>query len=547
MQGLMMDIPLLITSIMRHADRNHGGREIVSVTGDNPLHRYTFNDCFARTRKLANALRRLGASADARIATLAWNDYRHMELYFGISCSGRICHTINPRLFEEQLVYIINHAEDEYIFVDVMFVPLLEKIVGDCPLVKGYVVMTDREHMPATSLPGAMCYEELIADEPDTYEWPLLDENTAAGLCYTSGTTGHPKGALYSHRSTVLHTYGQALVDTMGLSALDCVLPIVPMFHVGAWGFPFAGAMVGTKFVMPGPKLSDPKLLVDLINNEGVTVSAGVPTVWLPVLKYLKESGRNLHPLRKTAIGGSACPLSMMEDFRDNYGVQVIHAWGMTETSPLGTANNHTVDTAKLEGDALQHHLQSAGRAVPGVELKIADDDGNELPWDGVAFGALKIRGPWVCADYYKLDQANDAHAEAGWFNTGDVATIDPHGFMRITDRTKDVIKSGGEWISSIDLENVAIGHPAVAEAAVIGIAHPKWQERPLLVVVPAEGEAVDTQELIRYFDGKIAKWWTPDDVAIVDELPHTATGKISKLKLRERFADYTFPDSANP
>mgnify|MGYP003700466109 CR=1 FL=1 len=545
MQGLMMDIPLLITSIMRHADRNHGGREIVSVTGDNPLHRYTFSDCFARTRKLANALQRLGASPDARIATLAWNDYRHMELYFGISCSGRVCHTINPRLFEEQLVYIINHAEDEYIFVDVMFVPLLEKIVSDCPLVKGYVVMTDREHMPATSLPDVLCYEELIADEPDTYDWPLLDEKTAAGLCYTSGTTGHPKGALYSHRSTVLHTYGQALVDTMGLSALDCVLPIVPMFHVGAWGFPFAGAMVGTKFVMPGPKLSDPKLLVDLINDEGVTVSAGVPTVWLPVLKYLKESGRNLHPLRKTAIGGSACPLSMMEDFRDNYGVQVIHAWGMTETSPLGTANNHTADTVKLEGDALQHHLQSAGRAVPGVELKITDDDGKELPWDGVAFGALKIRGPWVCADYYKLDQPSDAHAEAGWFNTGDVATIDPHGFMRITDRTKDVIKSGGEWISSIDLENVAMGHPAVAEAAVIGIAHPKWQERPLLVVVPVEGETVDAQELIRYFDGKIAKWWTPDDVAIVDELPHTATGKISKLKLRERFVDYKLPESA--
>jgi len=544
MQGLMMDIPLLITSIMRHAERNHGKREIVSVTGDNPLHRYTFTDCFARTRRLANALERLGASADARIATLAWNDYRHMELYFGISCSGRVCHTINPRLFEEQLVYIINHAEDEFIFVDVMFVPLLEKVADQCPNVKGYVVMTDTANMPDTSLSNVMCYETLLAQEDDAYAWPELDENTAAGLCYTSGTTGNPKGALYSHRSTVLHTYGQALVDTMGVSALDCVLPIVPMFHVGAWGFPFAGAMVGTKFVMPGPKLSDPELLVDLINNEGVTVSAGVPTVWLPVLKYLRENGRNLKPLRKTAIGGSACPLSMMEEFRDLYNVQVIHAWGMTETSPLGTANNHTVESAKLEGEELQYHLQSAGRSVPGVEIKITDEDGNELPWNGVAFGALKIRGPWVCSEYYKLDQPSDAHAEAGWFNTGDVATIDAEGFIRITDRTKDVIKSGGEWISSIDLENVAIGHPAVAEAAVIGIQHPKWQERPLLVVVRADGESVEPHELIRYFDGKIAKWWTPDDVAFVDELPHTATGKISKLKLRQTFVDYRFPDA---
>jgi len=545
MQGLMMDIPLLITSIMEHAERNHARQEIVSVTGDNPLHRYTFADCFRRARKLANAFRRLGAGDDARIATLAWNDYRHMELYFGISCSGRVCHTINPRLFAEQLVYIINHAEDEYIFVDVMFVGILEKITAECPLVKGYVVMTDEANMPSTSLPNAMCYESLVAAEDDTYEWPELDENTAAGLCYTSGTTGHPKGALYSHRSTVLHTYGQALVDTMGISALYCVLPIVPMFHVGAWGFPFAGAMVGTKFVMPGPKLSDPKALVDLINNEGVTMSAGVPTVWLPVLKYVKESGRNLRPLRKTAIGGSACPLSMMEEFRDLYDVQVVHAWGMTETSPLGTANNHKPATALLEGEALARHLQSAGRSVPGVQLKICGEDGNELPWDGVAFGALKIRGPWVCSAYYKLDQPNDAHAEAGWFDTGDVATIDPEGFIRITDRTKDVIKSGGEWISSIDLENVAMGHPAVAEAAVIGIQHPKWQERPLLVVVKTEGAAADAQELIGYFEGKIAKWWTPDDVVFVDELPHTATGKISKLKLRESFTDYRFPGVA--
>ncbi len=542
MQGLMMDVPLLITAIMNHADRNHAGQEVVSVTVDNPLHRYTFKDCFARARKLANVFERLGAGEDARIATLAWNDYRHMELYFSISCSGRVCHTINPRLFAEQLIYIINHAEDEYIFVDLMFVELLEQIASKCPHVKGYVVMTDAEHMPDTSLPNAMCYESLVEVENDSYKWPALDENTAAGLCYTSGTTGHPKGALYSHRSTVLHTYGQALVDTMGISAMDCVLPIVPMFHVGAWGFPFAGAMVGTKFVMPGSKLSDPKTLVDLINTEGVTISAGVPTVWLPVLKYVKENGRNLKPLRKTAIGGSACPLSMMEEFRDLYDVQVVHAWGMTETSPLGTANNHKPATAVLEGEALEKHLQSAGRAVPGVQLKIVDDDGNELPWDGVAFGALKIRGPWVSAAYFNVDQPSDAHAEPGWFDTGDVATIDAEGFIRITDRTKDVIKSGGEWISSIDLENVAMGHAAVAEAAVIGIQHPKWQERPLLVVVKAENASVDARELLDYFDGKVAKWWIPDDVAFVDEIPHTATGKISKLSLRKSLADYRFP-----
>ncbi len=545
MQGLMMDVPLLITAIMEHADRNHAAREIVSVTADNPLHRYTFADCFSRTRKLANAFRRLGAGADARIGTLAWNDYRHMELYFGVSCSGRVCHTINPRLFAEQLIYIINHAEDEFIFTDVMFVGMLEAIAADCPQVKGYVVMTDEAHMPETSLSNVMCYESLIVDEQDTYDWPEFDENTAAGLCYTSGTTGHPKGALYSHRSTVLHTYGQALVDTMGIGALDCVLPIVPMFHVGAWGFPFAGAMVGTKFVMPGPKLSDPQTLVDLINNEGVTISAGVPTVWLPVLKYVKESGRNLKPLRKTAIGGSACPLSMMEEFRDRYDIKVVHAWGMTETSPLGTANNHKPATAALEGEALQRQLQSAGRAVPGIQIKITDDDNNELPWDGVAFGALKVRGPWVCSAYYKLDQENEAHAEAGWFNTGDVATIDAEGFIRITDRTKDVIKSGGEWISSIDLENVAMGHPAVAEAAVIGIHHPKWQERPLLVVIKAEGAAVQGDELLAYFEGKVAKWWIPDAVEFVDEIPHTATGKISKLTLRRSFTDFHFPDAA--
>lgn len=544
MQGLMMDMPLLVTGIMQHAERNHPTREIVSITADHPLHRYTFADCFKRTRQIANVLEELRASSDARIGTLAWNDFRHLELYFGIACSGRVCHTLNPRLFAEQLIYIINHAEDELIFVDVSFIGTLEEIADACPKVKAYIVMCDEATMPETSLPNVYCYEKLITKASAEYDWPALDENTACGLCYTSGTTGNPKGALYSHRSTVLHTYAQALPDVMNISAMDCILPIVPMFHVNAWGFPFSGIMLGAKFVMPGPKLSEPKILADLVNDEGVTVSAGVPTVWLPVLKYIRESGRHLKPLTRIAIGGSACPLSMMEEFRDNYGVDVIHAWGMTEMSPLGTVNNHKPTTIGFTGEALQTHMQSAGRPVPGVQMKITDDDGNDLPWDGQAIGALKVRGPWVCRTYYKLDQPNDAHEPDGWFNTGDVCAINPDGFIRITDRTKDVIKSGGEWISSIDLENVAVGFPGVAEAAVIGALHPKWQERPLLIIVKAPDRDVDPAALLKYFEDKVAKWWIPDDVQFVDEIPHTATGKISKLQLRQTFSDYQFPDA---
>ena len=544
MQGLMMEIPLLITSIMRHCERNHAKREVVSVTADHLRHRYTYGDCFERTRRLANALDRIGASEDARIATLAWNDFRHLELYYGAACSGRIYHTVNPRLFAEQLVYIINHAEDEWMFTDPAFVPLLEGIASQCPGVKGYIVLTDEAHMPDTALPKAMCYEQLLAAELDVYEWPALDENRASGLCYTSGTTGNPKGALYSHRSTVLHTYGQAMPDVLNVSAMDCVMPIVPMFHVNAWGLPFSCPMIGAKMVMPGPKLGEPEALVDLINEEGVTMAGGVPTVWLPVLKYLKESGRNLKPLDRTAIGGSACPVSMMQEFRDRHDVTVLHAWGMTEMSPLGSLNMPKQANANYSREEKDELFQSAGRPVAGVEMKITDDDGNELPWDGEAFGALKVRGPWVIRDYYKLDQPSDAHGADGWFNTGDVATIDEEGYIRITDRTKDVIKSGGEWISSIDLENVAAGHPGVAEAAVIGAHHPKWQERPLLVVVKADDAEPTRDELLQWFEGKVAKWWIPNDVVFVDELPHTATGKISKLTLRETFANYAFPDT---
>ena len=498
MQGLMMDVPLLITGLMRHAERNHPNQEIVSVTADQARHRYTFRDCFERTRQVANMLDHFGVSDDARIATFAWNDYRHMELYLGIMCSGRVCHTINPRLFAEQLTYIVNHAADELVFLDVAFVPVLESIAAQCPTVKAYIVMSDEAHMPQTNLPNVHCYETVMGKMSSDYEWPELDENTACGLCYTSGTTGNPKGALYSHRSTVLHTYAQALPDTMNISALDCVLPIVPMFHVNAWGFPFSGIMLGAKFVMPGPMLSNPEVLTDLVTEEGVTVSAGVPTVWLPVLSYVRETGRSLEPLRRIAIGGSACPLSMMEEFRDEHQIEVVHAWGMTEMNPLGTVNSHKPATKNLGGSDLQQHMQSAGRAVPGVQLKITDDDNKELPWDGEAIGALKVRGPWVCKSYYELDQPNDAHEADGWFNTGDVAAIDPEGYIRITDRTKDVIKSGGEWISSIDLENVAVGHPEIAEAAVIGVTHPKWQERPLLVVVAAPQTTPDAKSIPR-------------------------------------------------
>ncbi len=542
MYGLMMEMPLTLTSIMRHGERNHAGQQIVSVTHDNPRHRYRFRECFARVRRLARVLARLGAGASARIATLAWNDYRHLELYYAISCSGRICHTINPRLFEEQITYILNHAEDEWVFVDPVFVPQMEKIAPHCPGIKGFVILSDEAHMPATTLPNVYCYESLLAGETDEFAWPALEERRASGLCYTSGTTGNPKGVLYDHRSAVLQAYASALPDSCGLSVMDAVLPIVPMFHVNAWGLPFSAVMVGARLVFPGPTLSNPKILTDLITTEGVTLSAGVPTVCLPLLAYVRESGRSLAPLNRMVIGGSACPLSMMEEFRDRHRVRVVHAWGMTEMSPLGTINMPTPDTVGLQGAAQAEQMCSQGRAIPGVELKITDDDNHELPWDGKATGALKVRGWWVCRDYYRLEGSGGAHDADGWFTTGDVASIDPNGFMRITDRAKDVIKSGGEWISSIDLENAAVGHPAVAEAAVIGINHPKWQERPLLVIVLKQGAQATPAELLQWFEGKVAKWWIPEDVAFVAQLPHTATGKLSKLELRKQFVDYRFP-----
>ncbi len=543
MHGLMMNTPLLISSIARHAEKFHGDREVVSVTADNPRHRCTIADVVSRSRQLANALDRLGCKQGDRVATIAWNDYRHLELYYGVSGAGYVCHTINPRLFPEQLVFIINHAEDRWLFTDVMFVPLLEKLLPQIPGVEGFVVMTDEAHMPETSLPNAHCYETLIAAESDQYEWPDLDERSASALCYTSGTTGDPKGVLYDHRSTVLHAYVAPAPDIMNLSSRDTVLPVVPLFHVNAWGVPYSTLMVGAKLVLPGPRMGDGAALYELMDSEDVTMALGVPTVWLGLLQYCESEGKRLDKLQRSLVGGAAVPRSMIEAFRDKHDVEIRQGWGMTEMSPLGTCNALKAGLESLTDDEKLDLATKAGRGIFGCELRIVDDDGKELPWDGVAYGALQVRGPWICSDYFKLDGSAGTHTDDGWFDTGDVATIDPTGYMAITDRTKDVIKSGGEWISSIELENTAMGHPAVAEAAVIGIAHPKWTERPLLVVVRAEGEDVGKDEMLRYFDGKVATWWIPNDVVFVDELPHTATGKVKKIELRRQFADYAFPE----
>jgi acyl-CoA synthetase (AMP-forming)/AMP-acid ligase II len=543
MKGLMMETQLLISSIAQHAEKFHGDREIVSVTFDNPRHRYTTREAVARAKQLARALGRLGVRRGERVASLAWNDYRHLEVYYGVSGSGYVCHTINPRLFPEQIVYIINHAEDRFICVDAMFVPLLEAIADKIPNVEGFIVMTDEAHMPDTALTNVMCYESLLAAESPEFDWPELDERTASALCYTSGTTGNPKGVLYDHRSTVLHAFGTLAIDAAGMSSRDVVLPVVPFFHVNAWGVPYSALMAGSKLVLPGPKMGDGEALYELMDSEDVTMALGVPTVWLALLQYTEKAGKRLDKLQRSLVGGAAVPRAMIEAFRDKHGVELRQGWGMTETSPIGTVN--TIK-AGLEGLSKEEQLDlatKAGRGIFGVEMRIVGENGEELPWDGEAFGALQVRGPWTCSDYFKLEGSGGTHTEDGWFETGDVATIDPQGYMAITDRTKDVIKSGGEWISSIELENAAMGHPAVAEAAVIGVAHPKWTERPLLIVVKAEGEDVSKQELLDFFDGKVATWWVPNDVQFVDELPHTATGKVKKIELRKQFAEYRLPD----
>jgi fatty-acyl-CoA synthase len=543
LRGLMMDTPLLVSSLIAHADRFHGDTEIVSRTIEGPdqsgagaIHRYTYTDAHKRSKRLAQALARLGVKQGDRVGTLAWNGYRHFELYYGVSGMGAVVHTVNPRLFPEQLVYIVNHAEDSYVFFDLSFVPLVEKLALACKGVKGWVAMTDRAHMPPAKLPNLLCYEELLAREDGNYEWPHLDEWTAAGLCYTSGTTGNPKGVLYAHRSTVLHAYAASLPDVFNCSARTVILPVVPMFHVNAWGIPYYAPLNGAKLVFPGAAL-DGKSLFELFESEKVTASAGVPTVWLALLAFMKEGRRKFGTLKKVVVGGSACPPAMIAAFRDEYGVQCQHAWGMTEMSPLGTFCTLRAKHESLPADRQREIECKQGRAIYGVEMKIVDGEGRELPRDGKAFGDLLVRGPWVLREYFKGEGGSPLRD--GWFPTGDVATIDPDGYMQITDRSKDVIKSGGEWISSIDLENIAVAHPAVAEAAVIGVRHPKWDERPLVIAVKKAGASVTREELLEFYEGKVAKWWMPDDVVFVEQLPHTATGKLLKTKLRQEFREY--------
>jgi 3-(methylthio)propionyl---CoA ligase len=534
MQGLMMDVPLLVSGLIRHADRNHGDTEIVSRTVEGDIHRYTYRAAHARARRLAKALAALGVQAGQRVGTLAWNGHRHYELYYAISGMGAVINTVNPRLFADQIVYISNHAENVALFFDATFIPLVEKLAPQLKSVRHYVLMSDRAHMPKGS--SFLCYEELLEKQDDALEWPSFDERTAAALCYTSGTTGNPKGTLYSNRSTVLHAYGAALPDALNLSARDSVLPVVPMFHANAWSLPYACTMVGAKMVFPGPHL-DGKSVYDLIEQEKVTLSAGVPTVWLMLLQHLAQGKLKFSSLQRTVIGGSACPPSMIRAFQEDYGVRVFHAWGMTEMSPLGTVGTLKARQAGLDRQAQLAIQAKQGRGIFGVEMKIVDEEGRELPWDGKRFGNLMVRGPWIASGYFK-GEGGDVLRD-GWFPTGDVATIDPDGYMQITDRSKDVIKSGGEWISSIDLENIAIAHPAIAEAAVIGVKHPKWDERPIVVAVKKPGGEVSREELLRFYEGKIAKWWMPDDVVFVAELPHTATGKLSKLTLRQQLKDY--------
>lgn len=536
--GQMMDVPLTISSLIAHAARHHAHTEIVSRRVEGDIHRYTWRDCETRSKQLAQALMALGVTTGERVGTLAWNGYRHVEAYFGVTGFGAVCHTINPRLFPEQIAWIVNHADDRYVLFDTTFAPLVDALAPQCPHVLGWIALCDEAHRPQMRT-EALCYETLLAAQDGRCAWPELDEKQASNLCYTSGTTGNPKGALYTHRSQVLHAYAAALPDAMALCARDAILPVVPMFHVNAWGIPHAAPLTGTKLVLPGKDL-DGKSLYELMEAERVTASAGVPTVWLGLLAYMREAGVRFSTLERTVIGGSACPPAMLRAFEDDYGVQVIHAWGMTEMSPLGTLSKLNWEQSQRPPEARRALLEKQGRVIFGVDMKIVGDDGRELPWDGVAFGDLYVRGPWVIERYYRQEGA--APLLDGWFPTGDVATIDPDGFLNITDRSKDVIKSGGEWISSIELENIAVAHPAVAEAACIACAHPRWTERPLIVAVKKPGAEVTREALLAFFEGKVAKWWLPDDVAFVDELPHTATGKLQKLKLREQFRAYVLP-----
>jgi fatty-acyl-CoA synthase len=540
MQGLMQDWPLTVDRILDHAKAWHGGREIVSRSVEGPIVRTTYAEVHDRAKRLSSALLGLGVKPGDRVATLAWNTARHIEAWYGIMGIGAVCHTLNPRLFAEQLCYIINHAEDKVLFTDLTFLPVLLQYRDQMPSVKHVIVMTDETHMDAAAYPGALCFETLVAQNSPDVAWGGFDENTAAGLCYTSGTTGNPKGVLYSHRSNFLHTLVTMGKDVMGLSATDVVLPVVPMFHANAWGLAFSCAAVGAKLVMPGQKL-DGASVHELLESEGVTFSAAVPTVWQMLLTHLRETNGKLTTLKRVVIGGSAVPEAIVRGFRDEFGVSVTHAWGMTETSPLGTLATPSGATChKSEEEQLRFTLKQ-GRAPVGIDLKLVDDAGKRLPHDGTTFGRLLVRGPFVVREYFK-GEGGQILDEEGYFDTGDVATIDEYGFMQITDRAKDVIKSGGEWISTIEIENIAMGHPKAALAAVIGAAHPKWDERPVLLVKLKPGESGTKEEFLAFLEGKIAKWWTPDDVVFVDDIPLGATGKIDKKLIRQRMKGYVLP-----
>jgi acyl-CoA synthetase (AMP-forming)/AMP-acid ligase II len=540
MLGLMQNQPLLISALITHAERHHGDTEIVSRRVEGDIHRYQWRDVAQRARQVANALDGMQLLFSDRVATLAWNGYRHLELYFGVSGSGRVLHTINPRLHPEQVAWIANHADDQVLCFDLSFLPLVQAVHAKCATIRQYVALCDADKLPRDSgIPNLVSYEAWIGGQPTTYQWPSFDENSASSMCYTSGTTGNPKAALYSHRSTILHAYAASLPDVMALSARDAVLPVVPMFHVNAWGIPYSAALTGCKLVFPGGAL-DGKSVYELVEQEGVTFAAGVPTVWQMLLGHMKQGGLRFSSLRRTVIGGSACPPAMIDAFREEYGVDVLHAWGMTEMSPLGTLctlkNKHlTMPPA----DQMKIRLKQ-GRAIFGVDMKIIGDAGEELPWDGKTYGDLFVKGPWIVREYFK-GEGGDPLVN-GWFPTGDVATIDPDGYMQITDRSKDVIKSGGEWISSIDIENIAMSHPAVQMAACVGMKHPKWDERPVVAVVKKPGMDVSREELLKFYEGKIAKWQVPDDVVFVESIPLGATGKMLKTRLREQLKDYKLP-----
>jgi acyl-CoA synthetase (AMP-forming)/AMP-acid ligase II len=540
MQGLMQDWSLLVHRVIDHAAAQHGRRPVISRSVEGPIHRTDYAEIRRRALKVAKRLTQDGIGFGDRVATLAWNTWRHLEAWYGITGIGAVYHTVNPRLFEDQIVYIVNHAEDRLVFLDLTFVPLAEKVAPRLPGVERYVVLTDAAHMPQTSLRNAVPYEEWLAEPDGDFAWADFDENTAAGMCYTSGTTGNPKGVVYSHRSNVLHSLAAVQPDMLGLSSRDVALPVVPLFHANGWSFAFSAPMAGASLVFPGAKLDGPSVC-ELLTGERVTISAAVPTVWFALLQHLEKTGTELPDLRRVVIGGSACPRAVTEKFRDRYDVEVMHAWGMTEMSPLGSVCSMKPEYGHLEGPAWLDVKQKVGHAPFMVEMKIADDDGRELPWDGSTFGRLKVRGPAVAKAYFKGEGGAILDAE-GFFDTGDVATIDPSGYVQIIDRNKDVIKSGGEWISSIELENLAVGHPDVAEAAVIGIQHPKWDERPLLVIVPKPGKTPTKDDLLAFMQGRIAKWWMPDDVVMIEEIPHTATGKIQKMTLRDMFRDYRLP-----